>query len=133
MTTRTIDTNILVRLLVDDHTAHAERAAEIAARYSLVVIPSVLLETAWVLRSNFRLPRTKVIELLRRVVDFDDFIVVERERVTRAIDCFEKGMDFADAMHVSLMGEGETFLTFDKDLARLAGRHMNSVSVELAL
>lgn len=133
MTTRTIDTNVLVRLLVDDHSVHAERAAEIARQYRLVVMPGVLLETAWVLGSNFRLSRQTVVELLQRVVDLENFVVLDVDRVKRAIDGFARGMDFADAMHVSLMGEGETFLTFDKDLARLAPKHMNSVSVELAL
>ena len=41
-------------------------------------------------------------------------------------------MDFADALHVCFAGDGETFVTFDRDLARRANKHIHPVSVELA-
>lgn len=49
-----------------------------------------------------------------------------------AVRAHAAGMDFADALHVSLTAAGETFLTFDKGLVKLAQKHINSVSVELA-
>lgn len=132
MKTRTIDTNVLVRLLVDDHSEQAVLAAKLAERFQLIALPTVMLEMEWVLRSRFHVERAKIVELLRRVTDFEVFQVVKRLQIRRAIDCLENGMDFADAMHVCFTTEGETFVTFDRDLARLSKRHINSVSVELA-
>jgi len=132
MKTRTIDTNVLVRLLVDDHTEQAVLAVKLAECFQLVVLPTVILETEWVLRSRFHVERPKIIELLRYVTALERFLVIDKPRVIRAIDCFEKGMDFADAMHLCFVDEGETFVTFDRDLARLAKRHIDTVSVELA-
>ena len=132
MAKRAIDTNVLVRLLVDDHSEHAVLAASLAARFQLIVLPSVILETEWVLRSRYRVGRSLVVELLRRIIDFDEFIVIDRPRVTLALDAFETGMDFADAMHVSFTADGEIFVTFDRDLVRLAQKHIEHASIELA-
>jgi predicted nucleic acid-binding protein len=43
-------------------------------------------------------------------------------RVARALDACEKGMDFADALHVCLSDEATAFCTFDADLRRRAAR-----------
>ena len=132
MTTRTIDTNVLVRLLARDDSEQWKRAADLAMRFQLVVLPTVMLETEWVLRSQFRFDRQRIAELFRMLASSEAFVLIERERVTRALDGFEKGMDFADALHVFGMSEGETFVTFDRDLVRLAKRHIDTASVELA-
>jgi predicted nucleic-acid-binding protein len=132
MKTRTIDTNILVRLLARDDSAQWAQAAQLTTTFRLVVLPTVLLETEWVLRSRLKLDRSQIATLLRQVLGTDAIIVVEREQILKALDGFEAGMDFADALHVSLTAAGETFLTFDKGLAKLAQKHINSVSVELA-
>lgn len=132
MATRTIDKNVLIRLLVDDHSEQVTIASRLAAQFRLVVLPTVLPETEWVLRSRFGLPRQSIVELFERIIDFDGFIVVEKERVGRAVHGFAGGMDFADGLHHSLMAEGDIFVTFDRQLVALAKRHIGFASVELA-
>lgn len=132
MTTRTVDTNILVRLLVRDDSAQWATAARLAAKHRIVVVPTVLLETAWVLRSRFQFSREQMVMLFRQLATTQDVVLVERENVLKAIDAFSKGMDFADAMRLYLMNAGGTFITFDRDLVRFANTYLNSVSVELA-
>jgi predicted nucleic-acid-binding protein len=132
MTARTIDTNVLVRLLVDDHSEQAAVAADLAKRFQLVVLPTVMLETEWVLRSRFSLARPRIVELLQSVIDFEGFVVIEGERIARAISGFANGMDFADAIHICFVTDGDTFTTFDRELVKLARRHIDTVTVELA-
>jgi predicted nucleic-acid-binding protein len=132
MATRTIDTNVLVRLLVDDHSAQARLAGNLATQFQLIVLPTVMLETEWVLRSRYRFDRARIVELLRRLVSFERFIVIEKHRVAKALKALESGMDFADALHACFMGDGDTFVTFDRDLVRRASKHIHNVSVELA-
>jgi predicted nucleic-acid-binding protein len=132
MKTRTVDTNILVRLLVKDDSEQWARVARLATDFSLIVLPTVILETEWVLRSRFRFDRDLIVGLFRRLANTQGIVLVDHEEVLKAIEAFSTGMDFADAMHVYLMNEGETFVTFDRDLVRLANKHLNSVSVELA-
>lgn len=132
MTTRAIDTNVLVRLLVDDHSEQSEIAAKLAAQFRLVVLPTVMLETEWVLRSRFGFHRGRIVELFLRTIAFDGFIIIEREQMIRAIDGFSNGMDFADALHVAGSAIADGFVTYDRDLVKYAKRHMREISVELA-
>lgn len=132
MATRTIDTNVLIRLLVDDHSEQAALAGELASRFELIVLPTVLLETAWVLRSRYRVDRLRIVKLLRGVIDFERFIVIDKHRIAKALTAFAAGMDFADALHVCLAGDDEIFVTFDRDLVRHAQKHIHHASVELA-
>jgi Predicted nucleic-acid-binding protein, contains PIN domain len=117
MKTRTVDTNILVRLLVRDDSEQWEQALRLAMNYCLIVLPTVALETEWVLRTRFKFNRDEICSFFRPMMASETFDFAERKRILRAIDCFEKGMDFADAMHLCFVDEGETFVTFDRDPA----------------
>ncbi|HEX5629403.1 MAG TPA: hypothetical protein VFX72_07510, partial [Usitatibacteraceae bacterium] len=41
----------------------------------------------------------------------------DRVAVLRAVEWFEAGMDFADALHVASKGPSADFVTFDRGLA----------------
>ena len=127
-----VDTNILVRLLARDDTAQWQIALKLLAENVLVVGSTVLLETAWVLRSQFGYSQLTVAFLLNGLTELDNLQFHEPDRVLKALDAFQAGMDFADALHVSLTGDGETFVTLDRDLARRAKQNIHHVSVELA-
>lgn len=133
MKTRAIDTNILVRSFVRDDSRQWEIAAAIFKTSQVVILPSVLIETEWVLRRSFQLGRLEITAMFRSLLASEAVSVVDRANVELAIDAFEHGMDFADAMHVCLVPAGAIFITFDRDLVRLANHHINTASVELAI
>jgi predicted nucleic-acid-binding protein len=84
------------------------------------LLRTVLLETEWVLRSRYRLSRGQVLAALRGLTTLPKVEVEDADRVARALDWFEAGLDFADAMHLAATAEEETFVTFDRDLIRRA-------------
>ncbi len=84
------------------------------------------------MRGTMKIPRQTINQLLSAALEMDAFEFENANSVAEAIDAHAAGMDFADALHVSLTAAGETFVTFDKRLVKLAKRHINSVSVELA-
>ena len=57
--------------------------------------------------------------------------VGEADDIRRALDCAERGLDLADALHLAQASECEAFVTLDKPLARKA-RRLNDVRVRLA-
>ncbi|MEO1003764.1 MAG: PIN domain-containing protein [Cyanobacteria bacterium J06638_7] len=58
----TADTNVLVRLLVNDDPVQAEQAAVLIDASAACFVPiTVALELEWVLRGAYRLPREAVI------------------------------------------------------------------------
>lgn len=132
MTTITIDTNILFRIFLKDGSKQWQVAAQLLQSNRVVVIPTVLLETEWVLRSIAKYSRIRVLELFRSMMASHDFMIIDREDIERALACFEAGMDFADAMHLCLSDEATTFVTFDRDLVRRAKKLRSDARVELA-
>jgi predicted nucleic-acid-binding protein len=128
----TIDTNVLVRVFAKDDSDQWLTAASIVSRPDVVILSTVLLETEWVLRKTIGFDRSIIAGMFRNLLVSETIAFEERERVEQTLAAFEAGMDFADAFHVCGAGKGSTFVSFDRDLVKLATRHIKHVSVELA-
>lgn len=115
-----VDTNVIVRLVVNDDPAQAERAAKLFASEQILIPSTVLIETEWVLSQTYRLDRGVVAEALSRVIDLANVTVDEPQRIGWALAAFAQGMDFADAIHVRTPAPIERFATFDKALVKAA-------------
>jgi len=119
------DTNVAVRLLVEDDPAQCERA-ERAFRRAVadggVFFPAiVLVEVAWVLRVACKQDRATIAAALRKLVDTAG-VTVERDAIVRrAIHEFETGpADFSDYLIREASREASALpvLTFDERFAR---------------
>jgi len=126
-----IDTNIVIRFLTRDHEALARQALDIVSSSEVFVPATVILEAEWVLRDAYEMPREEVIRELRRFCGLERVTVGAAEAVRRALDYAEQGLDVADALHLAQASECEAFVTFDKRLARKAGR-LTGTRVRLA-
>jgi predicted nucleic acid-binding protein len=117
-----IDTNVALRFLTGDDPAQAARARDLVAAGPVLLLTTVILETAWVLRTVYRLPKAEIVAKLRDLAGVTNVALEDPDRVARALLFMEGGMEYADAMHLAALGEGESFATFDSDLRRLARR-----------
>ena len=115
-----LDTNILARYLLNDDIVQAKAAARLLASHRrFTVPPTVLLELAWVLKVN-GCTRDEIVKGLRLLLGLPNFKPKEMEALCYALQWFEQGMDFGDALHLALSADGEAFCTFDKALVRQA-------------
>jgi predicted nucleic acid-binding protein len=115
-----VDTNVIVRYLTNDDTAQATRARRLLAQQVIFVPLTVLLETEWVLRSVFGFGATGVVRALRAFVGLPRVTLESPETAALAFDWAERGMDFADALHLAAAGKHDGLVSFDKILARAA-------------
>lgn len=115
-----VDTNVVVRLLVNDDPVQARRARKLIKAGDVLIPLTVLLETEWVLRYTYELDATEILRLLRDLLGLPGVKVEDAARLARALDWFERGMDFADALHIASSGEADAFATFDEKLQRRA-------------
>ena len=115
-----IDTSILVRLVTRDDDAQAKRAAGLFEREQIYVGKTVLLETEWVLRFSYELSRPVILNALKSSVGLPQVTVEDSPAVAEALDLFETGMDFADALHLASSREAAHFATFDERLKKRA-------------
>lgn len=121
---RALDTNVLARFFVDDADdaqAAKQRPAAIAAlsERSFVSV-TVLLELEWVMRGFYGLPASDVSRVLRALASIEHVTLEDRDAVLAALDAFDKGFDFADALHITRSRRAAGFATFDQRLAKRA-------------
>jgi predicted nucleic-acid-binding protein len=115
-----IDTNIVVRYLVRDHPKQAVRAQALIDGNDVFVSTSVILESEWVLRSVYDYSVTRVCSGLRALAGLPRMSVENPALVAEALDLAERGVDFADALHLGSASECEAMLTFDRKFIRSA-------------
>ena len=116
-----LDTNVLVRLLVNDDPAQAEQAAAcIDASAGCFVPITVALELEWVLRGAYQLPREGVITAFEGLLSMRHLHLEQEEQVRRALEWHRQGMDFADALHLVRSEGCGALVSFDQKLAQVA-------------
>ena len=97
-----LDTNVLVRFLVEDDKAQSEKAARlvrraIASGEPLFISDVVLCETVWVLLAAYRVPRAEAGEVLARLLKARHLQFSDHGSLSRALESFLAGKgDFAD-------------------------------------
>ena len=119
-----LDTNVVLRYLIKDDRAQAQRATQFLQHHRCLLLPTVLLETVWVMGSKrgYALERSCVAERLRHIAGLPTVTVEKAHSVSQAIDWYEAGMDFADALHLAL-ADHRGFATFDQDVGRFVDDH----------
>ena len=114
---KAVDTNILARAMIRDDAGQASVADAVLASGAYVPL-TVFLETAWLLTSRYRQPRSVVADTLMDILDLPNVSVEEADTVRWAIECFRTGGDIADALHIVASVRAESFVTFDRGVSR---------------
>ena len=117
-----IDTNVIVRYLTGDHPTQSARARALIDGESVFVPVTVLLEVEWVLRSAYGYQATDAVRALRAFAGLPTVTVEDGAMVAAALDLAERGMDFADALHLTRSGHCDAFVTFDRKLVKAANQ-----------
>lgn len=126
-----VDTNIVVRAIVDDDANQVEQVRALLQSRDVFVPLTVLLEAEWVLRSLYGLTRAVIAQALETFCGLDQVQVENVDHLERTLAVYRHGTDFADALHVlQCEFHGVTqFATFDKRLRKKLGELSRSVSI----
>jgi predicted nucleic-acid-binding protein len=119
---RAIDTNVLVRALVQDDPAQAQRAQAFLKAHPVFVPVTVMLELEWVLRSRYAYPQAVIAQAIEKIAALENIVMGERDAVIDAAAKLAHGWDFADALHHALSRGCDDFVTLDGDLAKRSRR-----------
>lgn len=124
-----LDTNVLVRTLVQDdpvQTRLAEKLLRDTAERgeTCLITHPVLCELEWVLDSNYQAGRSEILAAIQRLLRNPLFELEERSVVQRALDSYADGRaDFSDHL-IGVMSEARgarTTYTFDRALRNQEG------------
>lgn len=122
-----VDTNVVIRFLVDDHPAEGRRARRAFEENRVHLAESVLLESEWVLRAVYGFSREEISGAIRSLLRLASVSVDDRAAVFQVLDWFDAGFDFADALHY-VRSAGLELKTFDKKFIARARRHQLNVT-----
>jgi len=124
-----VDTNILLRLWLDDDPVQGRQIDSLLAEHggapgSLLVTDVVLAEAVWTLRSVFSRDKAAQLSAVRSLLDEAAFAFEEREAIVRAAAMFEDAScGFSDCLVVAKHAHQgcEFTATFDRAMRKLPG------------
>ena len=118
-----LDTNALVRMLIEDDTRQAKIIEETVAlaeekSIQILILSEVLVETVWVLESVYQCTREEISQFLEALIFTPIFTLVDSQVIRRATHEYKKGGDFADLLIVNQAKEHQAkkLISFDKKL-----------------
>jgi predicted nucleic-acid-binding protein len=127
-----LDTNVLVRYLVQDDPAQSRTASQVIARECTRESPGfinriVLCELVWVLESAYGYSKDTIAEVMEKVLRTSQFRIEDVQTAWTAFRLYQKGRaDFADCLlGVTNRSHGcERTVTFDRQAGKLDGFDM---------
>ena len=133
-----LDTNILARFYVEDASdPEAVRQRPVARKIleteGAIFIPvTVVLELEWVVRAFYGFSAKQFASVVQHLAGLPNVMLEDRAEVLTAADLHSKGLDFADALHLSRSNHCDVVLTFDdRAFARRARRWVATPRVEV--
>ena len=117
-----IDTNLLVRYLINDDQKKAEAVDNLLDRAAKgevrIIVPSVVIaELVWVLESFYQLKADAILELAEAIINTSGLDVTDKSTIIPALRLYKsKSIDFIDAWIIEFAKERgvKTIYTFDK-------------------
>jgi len=124
-----LDTNVLLRLLIDDDPEQFSRANRFILKLAAdseegVITDNALAEIVWVLQSRYKATKPEIIDALQVISNLIGVRVASRSRFYGALSAYSAGKgDFADYLLREQAREAgcRAVATFDKALLKDAG------------
>jgi len=121
---RALDTNVLVRFMVDDDPHQSSKAERVlveshVSREHLFISLPALCELVWVLRSGLNQSKENIVSVLQSLVNDDLFRIESEREVISALESYRQGKaDFADYLIGQLARKAgcRDTVTFDRAL-----------------
>lgn len=124
-----VDTNIFTRFFLQDDKTLSPKAEKVITdcengKYTLVLAPVLFLEITWLLHSFYKQKKNSVILILKKMLHFTNFEILEKELVEKMIFLYEKSnVDLIDCYFVAQMQDKriDQIFSFDHHFDKLPG------------
>lgn len=125
-----LDTNVILRHVLQDHPDHSPRASAIMAQLeydglTVRATDTVVFETVFTLEKFFKVPRNQVRDAVQPVVGLPGLVLPGKRIYDEVFPLWtqERGLSFADCFHLCFARHHgiPTMLSFDRKMNRLPG------------
>ena len=116
-----LDTNILARLVTNDDPVQARQSAALIDTGNALFVPlTVMLELEWVLRGAYALDRPDILRSFEALLSVRNINFERQSDIQLALQYYQLGFDFADALHHARTSGCKALATFDQKFKKLA-------------
>ena len=115
------DTNIVVRILVDDDPKQSA-TARAAVETGGFISKTVVLETVWVLESVYAFERDLILGALLDLAALPNVNIEDAVGLAQAVRLAQAGLQFEDAYHFTGARQHDALLTFDREFIKRSGK-----------
>jgi predicted nucleic-acid-binding protein len=113
-----IDTNYIIRYLVNDDIEMADIAEEMIMTKHLFIANEILAEVVYVLMGVYGISKEEISEQLTELINFKNISTSNNKVINKALEIFKtKNLDFVDCLLCAYSQQDE-IVTFDKKLNR---------------
>lgn len=122
-----VDTNIILRYLLNDDEELNEKATEIIDNNDILIPTEVIVEASYVLKKVYNVEKEKIFEVIQQLIKMDGVNFQNKETIELAFKTYaEKNLDIVDGM-LYAYSKNEKFKveTFDKKLCKLINDNYN--------
>lgn len=124
-----IDTNIILRFILDDHPLYSIKAQEIFAKIdkkevNIYISWLVIFEAVFVLQNTHHLKKKEITDRLAPIIRLENIYLEQKGLLNEVFKTYvEKNISFADAYHAALMAKKKVkkIYSFDKDFDKIPG------------
>ena len=111
-----IDTNYIIRYLVNDNIEMADIAEEILTSKNVFISNEILAEVVYVLFGVYKISKIDISNQILELIDFDNISVSNMKVAKQTFELFKtKNLDFVDCLLCAYSNLDE-IVTFDKKL-----------------
>ena len=111
-----IDTNYIIRYLVNDDLEMAGIAEEILTSKNVFISNEILAEVVYVLSGVYKISKADIADQLLELIDFENISVSNLKVMKQAFRLYKtKNLDFVDCLLCAYSNQDE-IITFDKKL-----------------
>jgi len=116
-----LDTNILERVVTNDDPVQARQSAALIDTGNALFVPlTVMLELEWVLRGAYALGKLEILRSFEALLSVRNINFERQADIQLALQYYQLGFDFADALHHAGTTGCKALATFDQKFKKLA-------------
>lgn len=126
-----IDTNVILRYLLDDHPEFSPRAVRFMkdvseAKKKAEILEVVLLECTYVMEKYYRIPRQAIVDRLSRIIGFNGIVNSNKALLIKALLTYqEHAIDFVDCLLYARSSPTSPVVSFDRDFDKVKAQIVN--------
>lgn len=120
-----IDTNIILRYLLDDHKVYSTKAkafmSEVFEGTKKAEIPDVVIvECIYVMEKYYKIPRSEISTKLSGILNFSGIVNPDRSEILEALLKYNStNIDIVDCILAAKSSPEKVVISFDKDMKKL--------------